>query len=56
LASGLQSKEVFGGYPRDGSVSWLCGVWVVCVFGGEFVFVGAASVLTAFFFQGKFEV
>ncbi len=49
VGRGLQGKGVFGGYPRDGNVSRFGGVWVVCVFGVEFVFVGAASVLTPFF-------
>ena len=51
VGRGLQGKGVFGGYPRDGNVSRFGGVWVVCVFGVEFVFVGAASVLTAGFSQ-----
>ena len=51
----LQGKGVFGGYPRGGDDFGFGGVWVVCVLGGEFVFVGAASVLTSAFPQKNGE-
>jgi hypothetical protein len=49
VGSWLQGKGVFGGYPRDGDDFGFGGAGVVCVFGGEFVLFGAASVLTAAF-------